>query len=150
MVQKNLIEIYTDGLAEPTNPGIGTYGYVIFVDGKKTAARHGFAGEPVSNNYAEYEGVVKALREVEGRANETVVVYSDSKLVVNQMSGEWRFKKGTYVDKYLEAKELAGKFADLTFKWIPREQNADADELSRIAYAQALAKKRQAGRPSKG
>jgi ribonuclease HI len=143
-----LIEIHTDGLAMPTNPGIGTFGYVIYVDGKRTVARHGFAGEPVTNNYAEYEGVVKALREVEGRSDEKVVVYSDSKLVVNQMSGEWRFKKGTYVDKYLEAKELAAKFGDLTFKWIPREQNAEADELSRIAYAQALARKRAA--PSKG
>jgi len=81
-----------------------------------------------------------------------MVVRSDSKMLVNQMSGEWKVTKkafrnrdeSSYVDKYLEAKELAGKFADLTFKWIPREQNAEADELSRIAYAQELAKKRAA------
>ena len=124
----------------PTNPGIGTYGYAIYRDGKRLATGHGLAGDPVTSNYAEYEGLVMALRHARKLLRgdeEEITVYSDSKLLVNQMNGEWKFKKGSYVKKYLEAKELAPTFSKLKFKWIPREENSEADELSRIAYAEA-------------
>ena len=144
------MEIFTDGLAEPTNPGTGTYGYAIYREGERLATGHGFAGEPVTNNYAEYEGLVKALRHARrlmsgDQEEEEVTVYSDSKLLVNQMNGEWKFKKGGYVEKLVEARKLASKFTKLKFKWIPREQNSEADELSRIAYAEATNRKRWKG-----
>jgi len=144
-----LIEIYTDGLAEP-NPGVGTYGYVIHRDGRKILAGHGFAGDPVTNNYAEYQGLVKALEEARQFAQEEITVLSDSKLLVGQMSGEWKVSKkalrnpskGSYVGKYLEAKEEAKRFERLRFVWVPREENAEADELSRVAYQEHLSKRR--------
>jgi ribonuclease HI len=144
-----LIEIYTDGLAQPTNPGIGTYGFVVYEDGTALKRAHGFDGDPVSNNHAEYAGLIEALRAVEARADEQVVVKSDSKMMVNQMAGSWKVSKkalnsraeGTYVDKYLEAKEVARRFPRLTFEWIPREQNSEADELSRVAYREQLQKR---------
>jgi len=144
-----LIEIYTDGLAEP-NPGIGTYGYIIYKDGERVAERHGFAGDPVTNNYAEYEGLVKALQEVSDQSDVSISVRSDSKLLVNQMAGEWKVSKkalsneapASYVAKHLEAVELAKKFRRLTFEWVPREKNIEADELSRVAYMEELARRR--------
>jgi ribonuclease HI len=141
-----LIEIYTDGLAEPTNPGIGTYGYVVYRDGKELKRGHGFDGDPVSNNHAEYAGLVEALKSVAALTDEEIVVKSDSKMLANQMAGEWKVSKkaynseaeGTYVDKYLEAKEVARKFSRLSFVWVPREENSQADELSRVAYREQL------------
>jgi ribonuclease HI len=145
-----MIEIFTDGLAEPSNPGIGTYGYVVRRDGAEIGRGQGFDGDPVSNNHAEYAGLIAALRAVEGLADEEIVVKSDSKMLVNQMAGEWKVTKkalnskaeGTYVDKYLEAKEAARKFTRLSFEWVPRELNAEADELSRIAYREQVRKRR--------
>lgn len=147
---RDMIDIYTDGLAEP-NPGIGTYGYVIYRDGKRVAARHGFAGDPVTNNFAEYEGLVKALCEVSGQTDAAISVRSDSKLLVHQMSGEWKVSKkalrkddpASYVAKHLEAVELAKRFKRLTFEWVPREKNSEADELSRVAYTEELARRRE-------
>jgi len=136
-----MIEVYTDGLAEP-NPGIGTYGFTIYKNGRRLTDGHGFAGEPVTNNFAEYEGLVKALQKVREYPDEEIVVYSDSKLVVNQMEGVWKFKKGAYVDKFLKARELAKTFPHIRFKWIRREENSEADELSRVAYAHALRRKK--------
>lgn len=141
-----MIEIYTDGLAEPTNPGIGTYGYVVYRDGKELKRGHGFDGDPVSNNHAEYAGLVEALKSVAALTDEEIVVKSDSKMLANQMAGEWKVSKkaynseaeGTYVDKYLEAKEVARKFSRLSFVWVPREENSQADELSRVAYREQL------------
>jgi ribonuclease H / adenosylcobalamin/alpha-ribazole phosphatase len=130
-----MIEVFTDGRAEP-NPGLGTYGYVVYEDGRRTHSEHGLAGHGVSNNYAEYLCLIKALERLEARRDEEIAVFSDSTLLVNQMAGRWKFKGGAYAEKYLKAKELARRFSRLRFEWIPREKNAEADELTNIAFAQ--------------
>jgi len=146
-----VIEIFIDGLAEPTNPGIGTYGYVVYEDGRELRRGHGFDGDPASNNHAEYAGLVAALRAVEDGPDREIVVKSDSKMLVNQMAGAWKVSKkafrsdeeGSYVEKYLEAKEAAKRFPRLSFRWVPREQNSEADELSRVAYREELMRRRR-------
>lgn len=131
-----MIEVYTDGRAEP-NPGLGTYGYVVYRDGKRIHAEHGIAGHGVTNNYAEYSCLIEALEHLAAYRDEEVTVFSDSSLLVNQMKGKWKFKSGAYGQKYLKAKELAETFTKLRFEWIPREKNSEADELTNIAFAQA-------------
>ncbi|HYW86069.1 MAG TPA: ribonuclease HI family protein [Spirochaetia bacterium] len=131
-----MIEAFTDGRAEP-NPGLGTYGYVIYQDGRRVHSEHGVAGLEVTNNYAEYFCLIKALEYLEGRRDDEIVVFSDSALLVNQMEGKWKFKGGNYGEMYLRAKERAGGFSRLRFLWIPREKNREADELTNIAFAQA-------------
>ena len=131
-----MIEVYTDGRAEP-NPGLGTYGYVVYEGGRRTRTEHGVAGECVTNNFAEYFCLVRALERLQPRRSEPITVFSDSALLVNQMSGRWKFKSGGYSEKYLRAKELAGGFSSIRFEWIPRERNSEADELTNIAFAEA-------------
>jgi ribonuclease HI len=131
-----MIEIYTDGRAEP-NPGLGTYGYVVYEKGKRTYSEHGVAGHEVTNNYAEYFCLIKALEHLAVKRDEEITVFSDSTLLVNQMKGEWKFKRGAYVEEYLKAKELVKSFPKLRLEWIPREKNSEADELTNIAFAQA-------------
>jgi|SRR5208282_1493212 len=146
-----MLQVYTDGLAEP-NPGVGTYGYVVYRNGKKIAEQLGFAGNPVTNNYSEYQGLVKALQELHHFADEEIMIHSDSRLLISQMGGEWRVSKkalktrdpGSYVEKYLEAQELAKSFTRLRFVWIPREENTEADALSRVAYREQIVKRRHA------
>ncbi len=130
-----MIEVFTDGRAEP-NPGLGTYGYVIYRDGKRIHSDHGLAGHGVTNNFAEYLCLIKALEHLEAHRDEEVTVFSDSTLLVNQMAEKWKFKGGAYGEKYLQAKELARRFSKLRFEWIPREKNWEADELTNIAFAQ--------------
>jgi ribonuclease HI len=128
-----MIQVYTDGRAEP-NPGLGTFGYVVYEDGRRVRSEHGLAGRDVTNNFAEYFCLIEALRHLEGRRDEEITVFSDSTLLVNQMSGKWRFKKGSYGEMYLQAKELAKGFSRLSFVWIPREKNSEADELTNVAF----------------
>ncbi|MDG6915633.1 MAG: ribonuclease HI family protein [Nitrososphaerota archaeon] len=131
-----MIEVFTDGRAEP-NPGVGTFGYVVYEGGRRVHSSHGLAGEGVTNNYAEYYCLVKALQYLSPRRDEEIKVFSDSALLVNQMKGAWRFKGGPYGAKYREAKELAVRFTRLAFEWVPRERNSEADELTNIAFAEA-------------
>lgn len=89
----------------------------------------------MTNNYAEYTALVEALRRLkELRSLDSVIIRSDSQLLVGQMAKGWEVKGGGYVGKLKEAKDLLSEFASITFEWVPREQNREADLLSRIAY----------------
>lgn len=71
-----------------------------------------------TNNEMEYQALIKALE----LANSGDKIFSDSKLIVNQVNEEWKVKDkglGLYCDK---AKELK-KRKNITLTWIPREQN---------------------------
>lgn len=60
-----------------------------------------------------------------------VLFHGDSMLSVRQMTGEWRVKGGLYLPYFTKARELAGHFRNINFLWIPREQNGEADVLSK-------------------
>jgi len=132
-----MIRVWVDGLCEPVNPGgVACWGLVI--RGKQKVMGCGVVGSGpgVSNNVAEYAALVKALETLVAMrwTDDEIVVYSDSQLLVNQMSGRWQARGGMYYAKYLEAKELVKQFSQIRFEWIPREQNEEADALSRKAY----------------
>ena len=63
-----------------------------------------------------------------------VALRSDSKLLVGQMSEEWKVKGGMYLEKLKEARDLMKGFGSISFEWIPRERNQEADLLTRVAY----------------
>lgn len=67
----------------------------------------------------------------EGLTDLPVVLHGDSLLTVNQMTGAWRVKGGLYLPYHRRARELAGRFSNITFVWIPREENSEADLLSK-------------------
>lgn len=134
------IAVYCDGLCEPVNPGgVATFGFVVFADGGMIHQGKGVVGEgrEMSNNVAEYSGLCAALCWLlEKKLHHcALTVHSDSRLLVNQMSGKWKTHEGLYMKWYVEARELSRKYTKLQFQWIPREQNRLADELSREAYA---------------
>jgi ribonuclease HI len=64
---------------------------------------------------------------------EKILIKGDSQLVVKQMKGEWQVNSATSRKYVPEIKQLlVGK--DVTFEWIPRDENEEADKLSRVAY----------------
>jgi len=129
------VTVYIDGLAQPRNPGVGTYGFVIYDGPKKLAEGSGLAGYDVTSNYAEYTALEQALSKLKDmRVEGDVLVRSDSQLLVGHMSAEWKVKGGMYVEKLKAAKDLLKEFGSVRFEWIPREQNQEADLLTRIAY----------------
>ena len=126
---------YIDGLSQPRNPGIGTYGFLIYEGETRVAQGNGLAGKEVTSNFAEYTALVEALKKLkELRIEGDVVIRSDSQLLVGQMSQGWKIKGGGYIEKLHEAKELLREFGSVKFEWIPREMNQEADLLTRVAY----------------
>ncbi|MDE1852664.1 MAG: ribonuclease HI family protein [Thaumarchaeota archaeon] len=123
-------------VSQPRNPGTGTYGYAIYDGAKKLAEGNGLAGYDVTSNFAEYTALAEALKRLKSLGIEgDVLIRSDSQLLVGQMSEGWKVKGGVYVGKLKEARDLMKEFGSIRFEWIPREQNSEADLLTRVAYA---------------
>jgi ribonuclease HI len=136
-----MIEAYFDGLCEPNPGGVATYGFVIKRDGKKIDEGHGLAGTPktpqATNNVAEYTGLIKALEWLIAHPQKgSVTVRGDSDLIIRQVKGEYKVKSALLAPLHRKVQDLAGELSELTFEWIPRERNADADRLTNLAYAE--------------
>jgi len=119
------------------NPGPAGYGAVVRdkLSGETLAERKGFVGV-ATNNVAEYQGLIAGLRAAGELNAETVDVRMDSKLVVEQMSGRWKIKHPSMQPLAREAQALARTFRTVTYEWIPRERNRQADRLANEAMDQ--------------
>ena len=90
----------------------------------------------MTSNFAEYTAFAEALKKLKDlRIAGDILVRSDSKLLVGQMGQGWKVKGGMYVEKLKEARDLLKEFGSVRYEWIPREQNREADLLTRIAYS---------------
>jgi broad specificity phosphatase PhoE/ribonuclease HI len=116
------------------NPGPAGYGAVVrdAATGEVLAERFGGLGS-VTNNVAEYQGLIAGLRAAAELGADVVDVRMDSKLVVEQMSGRWKIKHPSMQPLAAEARDIADGFARVTYEWIPRERNKDADRLANQA-----------------
>lgn len=144
------VRIYCDGLCEPNPGGLATYGFVIEEQdeaswreihrAKGIAAR----GQGATNNVAEYTAAIQALWWLvdEHHMGVSVALYSDSQLLVNQLSGKWRVKSPQIRPLWSEARELLDRFLDSRTEWVPREQNELADHLSVEVYVSTLESER--------
>ena len=84
-----------------------------------------------TNNQAEWEALVEALRLAQKRDWKELKIYSDSKLVVEQFHDRWQVKDYELQSLYLVAKTLAGLFDTVDLQWTPRSQNLAGIELER-------------------
>lgn len=135
------IYVYFDGLCEPVNPGgIATYGFVTYRNGELLhagggVAGAGYLGDDVTNNVAEYTALVRALEWlVERGLCEELVVRGDSQLVIKQLKGEYAVRSQRLAPLHRRVRELLSRFPSVKFEWVPREENGEADSLSRAAY----------------
>ncbi len=129
--------IYTDGGARG-NPGPSGAGVVI-IDGEKKTEFKQYLGDMQTNNWAEYEAVIIAL----GRALEMLLrdrdieFRLDSKLVVEQLMGNWKIKEPALKQQAQKVRDLLKDFGNVRFTYVPREQNKDADRLVNEALDEA-------------
>jgi len=131
------IIINTDG-GSRGNPGISGAGWVIREGDKVLKENSVFLGEH-TNNWAEYEAVYLALKDLKRKLGKkvgerSVEIRMDSELVVKQLRGEYKIKEETLYGQFIKIHNMRVKdFPNLTFVHIPREENADADQLANEA-----------------
>ncbi|KAL0281850.1 UNVERIFIED_CONTAM: Ribonuclease HI [Sesamum radiatum] len=124
--------------------------WLLHVDGSSTAQGSGagivittpqgedleFAikfGFKASNNEAEYEALVIGMRMAHETGARHLLAYSDSQLVVKQVEGTYEAKEESMIQYLQQIADLKTKFHHFQIIQIPREENAKADSLSKLA-----------------
>jgi 2-C-methyl-D-erythritol 2,4-cyclodiphosphate synthase len=123
--------VWTDGATED-NPGPSGIG-IVFKDPKgvligKLAEHIG----KTTNNQAEYKAAIRAARICNEWGVEKILMHTDSKLVANQINGNWKIKKPWIKRLYIELREELDKFKGWKVKHVSRDENTEADRLSKI------------------
>nr|XP_025677992.1 uncharacterized protein LOC112777819 [Arachis hypogaea] len=90
-----------------------------------------------SNNQAEYEALIAGLKLALSFQVQSLVVYCDSLLVVQQIKGEFQVKNSLLERYWLIAKDLISKFDKFIISHVHRENNTRADILSKLAATRA-------------
>lgn len=127
------------------NPGVAGSGTVLFDATHTTILRRlAYIVGTATNNVAEYHALLNGLTAARELGATEVDVLMDSKLVVEQMSGRWKIKHPDMKELALTCRDIASGFASITYTWIPRKQNARADDLANKAM-DALAQGAQPG-----
>ena len=102
------------------NPGNGAIGVVIRDDEKILEEYGALLKGEVTNNVAEYMGLIRALKIVTKYTTEEITCILDSELVVKQLLGEYRVKNSTLLKLFLEVQKLQENFKKITYVHKPR------------------------------
>ncbi|MAF10590.1 ribonuclease H [Candidatus Poribacteria bacterium] len=140
--------IRTDG-ASKGNPGHASIAYLIEdADGHVVSSHGRYIGKQ-TNNVAEYTALVEALHAARELGVDRVEAFSDSELMVKQISGEYRVKNETLRPLYESVMAALRGFMSASVTHVPREQNRAADKLAGdVIRARMKALKEAEGAPA--
>jgi ribonuclease HI len=126
------LEIYADG-ASWGNPGPAAIGAIIKDEQHKVLAKVSqFIGD-ATNNQAEYQAVIAALKEAVGFKADLATLYLDSELVAKQLAGSYKVRNLFLFPLYKEALELCKKFSRLSIVHVGHDGNSEAHDLAKAA-----------------
>jgi ribonuclease HI len=124
------VVVHVDGGARG-NPGPAAAAAVLTDAGSgaelDSASR--YLGDSVTNNVAEYHGLLLGLERARALGADAVEVVNDSELVAKQVNGEYRVKHPDMKALHAQALEALGGFGTWSIRSVPRAQNAGADAL---------------------
>ena len=124
----NNYRIYTDG-GSRGNPGpSGAGGVIIDPSGEIISESSEYLGHQ-TNNYAEYMALFLTLKRANVLGIRSADVFMDSKLIVEQMNGNYKVKNEALKVIHCEIVELLKSFEKVTFTHVYREHNKHADRL---------------------
>jgi ribonuclease HI len=126
------IHAYTDGAARG-NPGEAGIG-IVFKDehGKIVRRVYGYIGE-ATNNIAEYRALLACLKAAPETRCTTLIVYSDSELMVRQLNGEYKVKDPALRGFFTKIHRVLAKAPfEFEIRHVGRELNREADRLANL------------------
>jgi len=129
------IIIYTDG-GSRGNPGPGAVG-VVFCNQKGEVFKKysQYLGENFTNNEAEYQAVIFALKKFKSlfgkklAKNSEIELRSDSELLIKQLQGLYKILEPKIQPLFITVWNLKLDFKKVKFTFVSREKNKEADSL---------------------
>lgn len=126
------LKIYTDG-ASRGNPGHAAIGIVIQNENSQLVKEISDYVGINTNNYAEYQAVLRALKEAKSLNADEVTLFSDSELICRQLMGKYKVKSNNIRPLFTKVISLASQLRSFSVVHIRREKNSHADKLANIA-----------------
>lgn len=115
------------------NPGPASYGVVIRDGrGEIVAKLKKYIGR-MTNNVAEYYGLIAALDYADSHGVRAIRIESDSELLVKQMRGQYKVKSEDLRPLFERAQKMSKAFESFRIEHVYREQNREADALANEA-----------------
>jgi ribonuclease HI len=141
-----ILKVFTDG-GSKGNPGPSSIGGVGYIYPEKSEGRSGVDEKKVfefkkaigiaTNNDAEYQALINALEIINPKFQnpnlqkiKQIQFFSDSRLMVNQVKGLFKVKNGRIREYIIKIRGLEQEVdLPITYNYVPREQNVEADLL---------------------
>ena len=124
--------MYVDGASNQKGSGVG----LVLISPEKIiiekSVRLDFS---ITNNEAEYEALMMGMAMVQRMGGKSVKVFSDSRLVVGQVKGEFEAKDERMQVYLSQVKCLQLEFESFNLLHISRSSNAHADSLAMLAIS---------------
>ena len=115
------------------NPGPAAYGVVIRdAKGDIVAKLKKYIGR-MTNNVAEYYGLIAALDYMQSQGIKALRIESDSELLVKQMRGQYKVRSPELQPLFERARKMSQALESFRIDHVYREQNREADALANEA-----------------
>ncbi len=134
------LTIFIDG-ASRGNPGRSAIGVALYDSEGQPLKEAGFEIGITTNNIAEYTALLYGLGEVllqlhklpdKGNGVE-LIIYSDSELLINQMTGRYQVKNEDIKRLHFLAQRLVSGLGKVSFEKLSHDENKTADQLANKA-----------------
>ena len=127
-------EVYVDGALNQKGSGVG----LVLISPKKVIIEKYLRLDfSTMNNEAEYEALLIRMAMVQRMGGKSIKLFSDSRLVVGQVTGEFEAKDERMQGYLSQVKCLQSKFDSFDLLYISRNGNAHADSLGMLAISSA-------------
>jgi ribonuclease HI len=137
-----MLTIYTDGACS-NNPGPGGAGAVLLSNIQEpTATLSNYLGDDCTNNVAEYTAIIQAL-EIWGQASQEVTIYTDSKLIVEQIYGRWKVKAPHLQSLHVRLADLLSNASSWSLIWVKGHVGNPFNEMADRLATDAIKHRQQ-------
>ena len=127
-VEQSMFRLYVDG-GSRGNPGPAAVGAILTDPaGKSIETLASYIGE-ATNNVAEYQALISGVEMALDNGAMHVVIFSDSELIVRQLTGAYKVKNEGLQPFYRQAKSVLARLEEFELINIPRRSNQEADRL---------------------
>lgn len=133
-----MLTINIDGAARG-NPGPAGIGVVAKKDGKIVFKIKKYIGK-TTNNVAEYNALITAVEHCLKLNFLEILVYSDSELIVKQVTGKYEVKDKKLLHLHKKVVKLTEKLKNFKIVHTKRENNMEADKLANEAIDEVMKK----------
>ena len=127
-------EVHVDGVSNQKGSGVG----LVLMSPEKVVIEKSLRLDfSATNNEAKYEALLEGMAMVLRMGGKSIKLFSDSRLVVGQVKGEFEAKDERMQGYLSQVKCMQSKFDSFDLLHVPRSGNAHADSLAMFATSSA-------------